>query len=36
MINPYTPTIEKSMKAHYEKLNEKDQRSYLAVEALKL
>jgi hypothetical protein len=36
MITPYTRQIEESMKAHYTKLNEKDKRSYAAIEAEKL
>lgn len=36
MITPYTPAIEESMKAHYNKLDEKTKRSYLAIEAEKL
>lgn len=36
MIIPYTQKIEESMKAHYNKLNEKDKRTYIAMESLKL
>jgi len=33
---PFTPTVEKHMKAFYDSLNEKDKRHYAALEAEKL